>query len=276
MAGLWDRSAPREAWETGVGQPLWWLRLLGLSALAGGVLGLIGFLNDELLICLFDWLGMIIVGGGLAGLMVPPAMRALRSRGAPLGVAAAVAIAGSAAPISLFAAAFGLWAWSPVARTLSPADWYFKTLFVEVFLAGLWFASEFALERAAPGGVRFRDMRPVLAGPARAAGSGLGSELAPDPVICLQMEDHYVRIHRRGGARLELLTLSDAIRRYGTDGLQVHRSWWVATSAIEAVERSGRNLRLRLVGGLSAPVARRNVTRLRELGLELEPVDGGR
>lgn len=274
MAGLGERSAPREAWEAEVGQPLWWLRLLGVSAVAGGVLGLIGFLSDELLICLFDWLGMIIVGGGLAGVLVPPAVRALRSRGTPLSLAVAVAIAGSAAPISLFAAAFGLWAWSPVARTLSPADWYFKTLFVEAFLAGLWFASEFALKRAGRGGAWPREARPALAGPAPAAGAALDTGLGPDPVICLQMEDHYVRIHRRGGARLELLTLSDAIRPYGTDGLQVHRSWWVATSAIEAVERHGRNLRLRLVGGLSAPVARRNVTRLRELGLG--PVDGGR
>jgi hypothetical protein len=241
---------------------MWWLRLLGLSAVAGGVLGLIGFLNDELLICLFDWMGMIVVGGGLAGLLVFPAVRALRSWGAPLGVAAAVAIAASAAPISLFAAAFGLWAWSPVARTLSPADWYFKTLFVEVFLAGLWVAAEYARKRAGQGAWR-REMRPALAGPAPEV----------DPVICLQMEDHYVRIHRRGGARLELLTLTDAIGRYGADGLKVHRSWWVATSAIEAVERNGRNLRLRLAGGLSAPVARRHVTRLRALGLG--PREGG-
>jgi hypothetical protein len=55
------------------------------------------------------------------------------------------------------------------------------------------------------------------------------SEVPPSNVICLQMEDHYLRVHHDAGSRLELMPLREAIRRYGRrDGLQVHRSWWVA------------------------------------------------
>ncbi len=44
-------------------------------------------------------------------------------------------------------------------------------------------------------------------------------------VICLQMEDHYVRAHSSGGSALHLMTLSDAMARTTRPGLQVHRSW---------------------------------------------------
>ncbi|MFT4251060.1 MAG: LytTR family transcriptional regulator DNA-binding domain-containing protein, partial [Caulobacter sp.] len=48
--------------------------------------------------------------------------------------------------------------------------------------------------------------------------------------------------------------------------LQVHRSWWVARRAVARVERDGRNLRLRLVDGEAAPIARAAVARLRAAG----------
>ncbi|WP_396595682.1 LytTR family DNA-binding domain-containing protein [Brevundimonas sp. R86498] len=52
----------------------------------------------------------------------------------------------------------------------------------------------------------------------------------------------------------------------GREGLRVHRSWWVARDAVEAVVPAGRQLRLRLRGGLDAPVSRANTVRLREAG----------
>jgi len=41
-----------------------------------------------------------------------------------------------------------------------------------------------------------------------------------------------------------------------TNGLQVHRSHWVAMSAIEDVEQNGQSMQLRLVTGDSVPVSR--------------------
>lgn len=79
----------------------------------------------------------------------------------------------------------------------------------------------------------------------------------------LEMEDHYVRAHGAAGSTLVLLRMRDAVAELGADGTQVHRSWWVAKDAVERVERDGRNLRLRLAGGLLVPVSRAQAAEVR-------------
>ena len=81
------------------------------------------------------------------------------------------------------------------------------------------------------------------------------------------MEDHYVRVHAHAGSRLVQATLSQAIAALGgREGLQVHRSWWVASRAVVRAEAHGRNLRLRLANGVVAPVARSAVPTVRAAG----------
>jgi len=90
------------------------------------------------------------------------------------------------------------------------------------------------------------------------------------PVIALQSEDHYVRVHGPGHSKLVLMRLRDAIAEMdGVAGQQVHRSWWVAKAAMRGCERVGRGYRLHLASGLVAPVARDLV---HELG-EIAPVE---
>ena len=90
----------------------------------------------------------------------------------------------------------------------------------------------------------------------------LGSDL-----LALEMEDHYVRAHTALGSDLVLMRLRDAVAELGDiDGLQVHRSWWVARHAVSDVRRDGRNVRLLLDTGLEAPVSRANVQMLRDAG----------
>ncbi|WP_375419676.1 LytTR family DNA-binding domain-containing protein [uncultured Sphingomonas sp.] len=75
-------------------------------------------------------------------------------------------------------------------------------------------------------------------------------------IICLQVEDHYVRVHSRLSSAMILMRFSDALR--GVDhipGSQVHRSWWVAASAVEGVRRTGRTAQITLCNGLSVPVS---------------------
>lgn len=86
-------------------------------------------------------------------------------------------------------------------------------------------------------------------------------------VLCLQMEDHYVRVHTPEGSTLVLMSLSQAMTGLkDVDGIQTHRSWWVAREGVVGAVEDGRNTRLRLVGGLEAPVSRARVGALRDAG----------
>ncbi len=78
------------------------------------------------------------------------------------------------------------------------------------------------------------------------------------PVIALQAEDHYLRVHFAGGqSTLILLRLSDAIAELPADaGAQTHRSWWVAKEAVRSVAKGDGRATLIVEGGVEAPVSR--------------------
>ncbi|MDO9433017.1 MAG: LytTR family DNA-binding domain-containing protein [Phenylobacterium sp.] len=89
----------------------------------------------------------------------------------------------------------------------------------------------------------------------------------PSEVLCLRMEDHYVRVYTRSGSRLVLATMGQAIAAVAPrEGLRVHRSWWVARDGVDQVMVEGRNLRLRLTNGVEAQVARSAIAPLRAAG----------
>ena len=111
---------------------------------------------------------------------------------------------------------------------------------------------------------------PVTAGPPPAATAAffdrLPKRLGRD-LICLRMEDHYLRVHTAAGDTLILMKIGDAEQELaGLDGMRVHRSWWVARAAITGWSRDGKNLTLSLKNGLAAPVARERQAKLREAG----------
>ncbi|WP_337658750.1 LytTR family DNA-binding domain-containing protein [Sphingorhabdus sp. Alg231-15] len=88
-----------------------------------------------------------------------------------------------------------------------------------------------------------------------------------EAIIALGVEDHYVRVHSAERAEMLLMRLSDAIGEMEPlEGMQIHRSWWVARDAITGTKREGRNLRLTLFGGLEVPVSRAYVTKLKHSG----------
>ncbi|MFO6446211.1 LytTR family DNA-binding domain-containing protein [Erythrobacter sp. NE805] len=92
----------------------------------------------------------------------------------------------------------------------------------------------------------------------------LPAELGSD-ILALEMEDHYVRVHTALGSALVLMRMRDAVALVAEiEGMQVHRSWWVARGAVEDVVREGRNVRLKLARGIEAPVARAKVAELRD------------
>lgn len=87
------------------------------------------------------------------------------------------------------------------------------------------------------------------------------------PVRALKGEDHYVRVIGDGREELVLMRMRDAIERLGdTEGLRVHRSWWVARGGVTAVRRDGRAAILTLGGGQEVPVSRDMMPQLRAAG----------
>lgn len=88
------------------------------------------------------------------------------------------------------------------------------------------------------------------------------------PISRLSVQDHYVEVHTDKGRHLLLMRLSDAIGEMaGIDGLQVHRSHWVATGAVRtSVRRDGR-LHLNLADGSDIPVSRSYLKAVRAAGL---------
>lgn len=86
------------------------------------------------------------------------------------------------------------------------------------------------------------------------------------PILCLENEDHYVRVHTTQGSALVLIRMRDAVTQLEGRGARVHRSWWVARGAVAGAVRQDRNWKLRLVDGREVPVARASVPELRALG----------
>lgn len=241
------RSARWRGWVVGV----------AVATTIGLFLGLLGpfgsFLNGPFWSLLaywvaLSWLGFAVFGGGTAVI--------LRRLGARPRAWAAIAlfVLAASVPFGLISWTFATSLWPRLRQVpgLTPLVWYLEGLAITVPQVAL-----FAFIRSRRGGAAGRPPPP-------AAGL-LGA--APAEVLCLQMEDHYVRVHTVRGSSLVLATFGQAIAALnGAPGLQVHRSWWVAERAVVGAVADGRNLRLALTNGLSAPVARSAVATVRQAG----------
>jgi hypothetical protein len=76
-------------------------------------------------------------------------------------------------------------------------------------------------------------------------------------LYCLEMADHYVKVYTSEGHHLLLMRFKDALTQLAEfDGLQTHRSWWVANSAITSVKKDGRKTSLIMKNNLEVPVSR--------------------
>lgn len=80
----------------------------------------------------------------------------------------------------------------------------------------------------------------------------LGKEL-----VSLQAQDHYLEVTTANGRDLILMRLSDAEEELTAyHGMRVHRSWWVARSAVAGIETAGDRMSVRLSNDVIVPVSR--------------------
>ncbi len=245
-----------------------WRREL-LGAVAVGVFfGLVGpfgtYFNDTVGVRIAFWVGMMVAGV----LIYVPLLRLALALGARLGqpawFTAPLAVLVIAAPVSLMSAAVVVGLWPRVGPHMRPIDWYGQAVVLGLPLSGLalWTRRAFPSQPASPAGD----------GKARPAGDAPSAFLDRLPprlgraLLCLRMEDHYVRAYTDRGSELILMPLKAAMAELGAEGLQVHRSWWVARCAVTGVVQDGRNLKLKLVNDLEAPVSRKSIALLRQAG----------
>lgn len=76
-------------------------------------------------------------------------------------------------------------------------------------------------------------------------------------LLCLEMSDHYLKVYTDKGHHLVLMRFKDALSQLADyPGLQTHRSWWVAHSAVTSVKKDNRKITLVLKSALEVPVSR--------------------
>jgi len=232
-----------------------WRTDLSVATVVGIFLGVVGpfgsYHNGPAWIRVLYWLASVWLGTAVFGTMVRVIL-GRRLAIVPTGLAVLAGVVILALPFALGVSFAAPTVW-PYLSDFTLWDWYRQVLVITTPLS-LGYA---LIDR-----VRDRE----AASPPLSPSEGLLGA-PPAEVLCLQMEDHYVRVHTAGGSRLVLATLAQAIAALkGASGLQVHRSWWVAEKAVARAVADGRNLRLELVNGLTAPVARSSVAAVRAAG----------
>lgn len=228
------------------------------SSAVGIILGVTGafgsYESAGLLVRTGYWLASLWVGWLTLGTVLPRVMVWARRRGWSFWWTWPAAVAFLTIPPAAVSRAMATTLW-PATRSVTTHEWYGQGLFISVLVSsGVW-AMARRKASAEQGRAQCADPRDRL--PAR-----LGRK-----VLCLQMEDHYVRVHTPLGSGLVLMSLAQAIDGLkGVDGEQTHRSWWVARAAVQGVVQDGRNCRLLLVNGIQAPVSRSRLGALRDQG----------
>jgi hypothetical protein len=243
------------------------------------ILGPFGTFEQPFAIRLIYWVGLLVAGQLVymanARLLIAAATRwdlpdALVWLGA--------AIFGSVPMTALVAivnrAAFGMYP-----RTADQwLSFYFLVLIISFIITGVMWLVSTRRNAMEPSG----RLAPVTVEPAP---QPVAAEPAPQPsatgprllervsqakrgiLYALESEDHYVRVHMDTGSELVLIRLRDAILETdGLEGLQVHRSWWVARQGVAEPVQDGRSIVLNLKTGTQAPVARASVADLEAKG----------
>ena len=84
-------------------------------------------------------------------------------------------------------------------------------------------------------------------------------------LYAISSEDHYLRIHTDRGDQIILMRLVDALHELDTaDGIQTHRSWWVACAGVAKITGKSGKKSLILRSGAEVPIARSREKKVRE------------
>ncbi|MBO6640530.1 MAG: LytTR family transcriptional regulator [Roseitalea sp.] len=223
-----------------------WLGLAG----AGIVVGLVGPFGT------YDtmpqpariayWLAVVATTYWIGYLTSFAVASALEGRGAGVPLSVGIGAIAASLPVTAWLAGlhmvvFATPFWSDAVR-----------LFPYVAAINMVLAALMEAGQSAPAGPVLPDAEPR---PHPAWLDGLPTHLGRDLVL-LQAQDHYVQARTALGETLVRTTIQEAADALGDHGLRVHRSWWVARSAIRAhAYRNGAPVLL-LHDGQAIPIGR--------------------
>ena len=108
--------------------------------------------------------------------------------------------------------------------------------------------------------LRAEPAAPAAAQPEASVPEGISRKLPAalgDDVLCIEADLNYVHVTTRLGKTMLLYSLRQAAADLGEQGVLIHRSVWVAKSAVARVKRHGQRLLVRLENGREFTVSRR-------------------
>lgn len=139
--------------------------------------------------------------------------------------------------------------------TITPPVWWAQQYVYVLVISTLLTIGGWALDR-------FNAQKVASTAPAPAAAGSAFADRLPVKfrsglVYAVSAEDHYLRVHTSLGETMILMRLADAVRELASlEGLQTHRSWWVARQGLAEVSRVDGRVTLKLKSGAEAPVSR--------------------
>ncbi|MGY6661151.1 MAG: LytTR family DNA-binding domain-containing protein [Glycocaulis sp.] len=209
----------------------------------------------------FYWTGLMAMSMAIAW-TVGPLSRRLFPR-APdyvhyAVVAFGISIAGTAAVLAINGVVRGQTDWSS-----APVIWLLVFILAAFISAMSWLLEYVRGLRAASS----LSARAIPAGMGAALTEKLPHRLRSARLISMSSEDHYLRVRTDAGEALILMRLSDAVAACSAlNGAQVHRSWWVARSAVSDARKGDGRGTLVLENGTEVPVSRSYYPALRDAG----------
>ncbi|MEQ8507548.1 MAG: LytTR family DNA-binding domain-containing protein [Rhodospirillaceae bacterium] len=91
-------------------------------------------------------------------------------------------------------------------------------------------------------------------------------------LIAVEAQEHYLKIYTMLGEDMVMYRMRDAVSELKDwPGVRVHRSFWVAKSAVQEVEKTGRTFKLTLTNGLQVPVSQSYRGLIEQEGLVVPP-----
>jgi len=247
----------------------WHLALLAVAILFLGYLGPFGtFLRMPLGERMVYWIVAVAGNWSFALACILPAMVWLSARIPDIACVLGGSLA-AAVPGTLLVSALELLFSGALPETLSTGELFLAVALVHLVI-GLIVWGTVELPMRYGGGAPFAEL-PAAGAPNRPAADAAPPILDRLPaarrgrLLHLQMRDHYVEIHTDRGSDLVLMRFGDALKELGgTEGMQVHRSHWIARAAVSRiVRRAGRTV-AHLANGAEVPVSRRYARALRE------------